>query len=174
MESIATNRKARNRMLAARLRSEGIKPTGDAWQEAKVIRDTLHEEAGYSPAEACRIAAAHVRLWGTALNPKDTPDVRPEDEPKAKPSTGETVEALETVVKAARKPVTQVQEPKAPAKRTPVQAQRVAAGEVMRDSKGRILPRSVQEAWQELASLAHDDKGISGDYESFAGGRVTA
>lgn len=124
------NRKVRNRLLAIHMREEDVMPNGDAWDEATVIRDTLLE-AGETLPKACRMAASHVRMWGTALQPKAAPDVRPKDVEEA--------------------PVTQVQEPKA----LPAQAQRVARGEVMRDTKGRILPRATQEAWEELRSLAN-------------------
>lgn len=127
MSTTRTARKVRNRLLAIHMREEGLTPNGDAWQEATVIRDTLLE-AGETLPQACRIAASHVRMWGTALQPKDAPDVRPE-----------------------QAPVTQVQEPKA----LPAQAKRVQEGKVMRDAKGRILPRATQEAWEELRSLAN-------------------
>lgn len=141
---MATNKKARNRMLAAKLRKQDITPNGVAWAEAKAVMSHLIDE-GLTPATASRAAAKAVAKAGDYTKPEPAP-VAQAPTPKAEPK----------------------------AKALPTQAERVARGEVMRDSKGRIVSREVQEAWEAIASLAHDDKGVTGDYESFAGGRVTA
>lgn len=120
-------KKARNELLARAMRANGLSPQGEAWEQAKGVRDTLIEQ-GTRAKSACNKAAFRV-------------------------ARGQA-QAQEFL---AQEPVTQApaQEAKTDArpKRMPEQAKRVQEGKVMRDSRGRILPAYVQEAYAELRSL---------------------
>lgn len=78
---------------------------------------------------------------------------------KARVKDGASLEtaAFAAVTRITEAAVTQAPAKKAPKRKspkvTPVQAQRVARGEVMRDTKGRIVSREVQSMVEELATL---------------------
>lgn len=117
---MATNKRSRNRMLAAKLRKQNITPNGVPWAEAKAVMGALIDD-GLTPAAASRLAATTVAKHGDYTKPTPAP-------------------------------VAQAPEPKAEPKALPSQAQRVREGQVLRDAKGRILPREVQEALEFINS----------------------
>lgn len=97
-----------NRTLARALRGEGLSPNGDVWTEAVAVRDALHEEAHYGIREACRMAATHVRMWGTYERPREEPNATSQEMaeaifsqvPVTQAPTPEDLEAIDAEIEA--------------------------------------------------------------------------
>lgn len=100
-------RKATNRALAAALRSYGLTPNGEVWNQAKGL-----VKEGLTPKQAARLVRS-------------------------------TLSATEQDVARTKGRVTKAPVAQAP---LPAQAQRVKDGKVLRDAKGRIVSREIQEA----------------------------
>ena len=136
----------RNKSLARHLRNRGFTPNGQVWADAK---KALSE--GFTPKQAARLAASTQPAEAQESAYSRTVDrLAVEKGLVAQVDTEDTefARALETQVReevASSEPDEE--------RAIPAQAQRVARGEVMRDAKGRIVSREVQEAFEVLASL---------------------
>lgn len=111
-----------NRTLAAVLRAHGLTPNGEVWTDAK-------------------------RLVGEGLAPKQAARLIRSTLPEAAQVAAIAKATVKPVI--AHAPVAQAPQPKGT--RLSSRAKDVKAGRVLRDAKGRLVSREVQDAFAELA-----------------------
>lgn len=142
MSATKTRTRTVNRALAAAIRAQGGTPNGDTWATAKArlsegatvqvaallacapVVEVQQEPVSQAP--VCADCENELALWDAAIG--DLADV----------GEWET-----TCTHTDERP-----------KALPVQAQRVQEGKVMRDARGRIVSREIQQAFAELQELS--------------------
>lgn len=139
------DRKAANKVLADALRSYGLTPNGKVWDEAKaLVRFGLDAEAAArltrSLLPEAEQVAAIARAKGKAKAPK-------REVVRSREVSNE--EAARIMREREAKKVEAAPISQAP-KRLSSRAKDVKAGNVLRDSKGRLVSREVQEALADL------------------------